>query len=80
MTPVGIVYDAERAVARAHERGLREFKLHDGKLVDEMGLAWDPILGRSVDGNAQLAAVPATVWLIERWKVHHPKGIEYKGG
>ena len=25
------------------------------------------------------AAVPATVWLIERWKVHNPKGAEHGG-
>ena len=45
--------------------------------MDETGLAWDPIIGKSAAGNAQLAAVPATVWLIERWRVHNPKGAEY---
>jgi hypothetical protein len=76
-TPVVIVYDAEMAVARAYERGLRAFKWQDGKFVDETGLAWDPIIGKSAAGNAELAAVPATVWLIERWKVHYPKGEEH---
>ncbi len=50
-----------------------------GTLVDEAGLEWGPIIGKSTDGNAQLAAVPATVWLIERWKVHNPKGAEHGG-
>lgn len=71
-----VMYDSENAVARAYVRGKRTFKIKNGKFVDDSGKEWSMLTGTS--GKERLAPVPATAWLIERWRAFYPKGKEYE--
>ena len=74
-TPIVVLYDAEGGGARAWKRGAHSFSWKDGALVDQKGRTWDVLRAKPADGEGDgLEAVPATTWLIERWKGFYPKG------
>jgi hypothetical protein len=76
--PVVVLYDEESGTARAYARGDRTFAWKDGHLVDEGGARWDLMRGARADGaKGRLAEIPATPWLIARWKSFHPRAPVY---
>jgi hypothetical protein len=78
--PVVVVYSPKDGAARAFLRGDRTFTLKAGVLVDQAGKRWDWFTGWELgaDTKALLEPVPATVWRIDRWKGHFPKGEVFK--
>ena len=64
--------------AKAYVRGKRTFAWKDGRLVDDAGAEWDLLTGlrKGVKGE-RLRQIPATPWLIKRWKSFHPKAPVY---
>ena len=77
--PVVVVFDAQTTVARAFRSGGRKLARKGDVLVDDKGGAWDWFTGLPKNAKAELAleAVPATVWLTDRWKAHNPEGEIY---
>lgn len=80
-----VVFDSENVVARAYECSAgadsplggkdRKFSLKDGKILDSMGNELNILTGKC--GKDTLPALPATTWLIERWRAFYPDGKEY---
>jgi len=90
---VVIVYDAESRTARAYARGEHTFAWKDGALRDEKGRTWDLLRGLlagktpteagskaagSKAGMERLMPLPATTWLLVRWKGFHPHSAVFK--
>lgn len=71
--PIVVLYDVQGRSASAYERGERTFAWKDGRLVDDTGAEWDPLRAMPVEGGKRLEQVPATTWLISRWKGFHPR-------
>jgi hypothetical protein len=71
-----VVFDVAGATAVAYKRGKRSFSWKNGKMVDGKGKAWDMLTGSS--GKEVLDRVPATPWLIARWKGFYPKGEVFR--
>jgi len=70
-----VFLDPESLHATAWVRGKREFRWKAGKIVDGKGRVWERMLGRPVkarDDKERMTPVPATAWLIERWKGFYP--------
>ena len=73
-----VLWDAASGTARAYERGTLEFRWKDDRLVDAKGTPWDLLRGVPKKGKAKpLKEVPATTWLIQRWKGFYPGGAVY---
>ncbi len=70
-----VVFDRESATAAAFERGELEFSWSRGAMRDAGGQAWDPLKGTS--GDRSLVPLPATPWLVERWRAFYPKAEVY---
>lgn len=48
-------------------------------VVDQTGRPWDMVMGKPIeDSNLRMEPLPATAWLIERWKGFYPKSHVYK--
>jgi len=73
--PIVVVYDRTTRTARAFERGSRTFRLEGGVLVASDGTRWDSLRLTREDSNERLVQIPATQWLIERWRGFYPNGI-----
>ena len=73
---VVVVYDKKSGTARAFARGEHKFAMKDGALVTEMDVEFDAFTGRG--GTVALDPVPATVWLLHRWRAHNPGGETYR--
>jgi hypothetical protein len=73
-----VVYDDASGTARAFDRGEHSFRSKDGGLLDEKGRTWDLLQGQLQGGKERLAPLPATTWLLKRWRGFHPKGAVYK--
>lgn len=78
--PIVVVYDKESGVTRAFARGERTFTFKEGVLEDQAGRKWDWFTGWALgdDTKDKLDPLPATVWLINRWRGHHPDGDEHR--
>ena len=76
--PIVVIYDPAGGNARAYLRGQRTFVWKDGTLVDDKGAAWDALRAMPADGKgARLQEIPATMWLVKRWKGFYPRGPVY---
>ena len=76
---VVVYFDEGAQTARAFERGPRTFAWKDGRAVDQAGVAWDLLRGLSSEPVPErLTDVPATPWLMERWKAFHRGGRTWK--
>ena len=71
-----VVYDKKSGTARAFARGEQKFVMKNDVIVNEMGVEFDAFTGRA--GTVALDPVPATVWLLNRWRAHNPGGAIYK--
>ncbi|MBI4566404.1 MAG: DUF3179 domain-containing protein [Planctomycetes bacterium] len=71
-----VAIDADTMTARAFECGDRKFRWSNGTFEDETGKAWDLLQGAMED--ERLRPLPATPWLIERWRAFYPGGAEYE--
>jgi hypothetical protein len=67
-----LYFDKESVTGVAYKRGKHTFAYKGGKVLDEKGKVWKLLLGKS--GKKTLEAIPATPWLIQRWKGFYPKG------
>ncbi len=77
--PIVVVHDPAGGHARAYLRGERTFAWKGGTLIDDRGVAWDAVRATQADGKGTpLQEVPATVWLIKRWKGFYPHGPVYR--
>jgi len=75
-----VFFDRTSLHATAWVRGKHEFTWKDGKVVDGKGRAWDTMLGRPVgakDDEEKMTPLPATAWLMHRWKGFYPKSGVY---
>ena len=72
-----VVFDATSMTAAAFERDERTFQWKDGSMKDSTGAAWDLLGGTS--GDATLPPIPATPWLVDRWRVFYPRKPVYRG-
>ena len=70
-----VTFDPKTGGAAAFERGDRTFMYHSGTMVDQTGRAWGLLTGYS--GKDRLKPLPATPWLIRRWKGFYPSGPVY---
>ena len=70
-----VVFDAESKTAAAFERGKHTFEWKDGAMKDDSGASWDLLGGTS--GDSSLNPIPATPWLLGRWRVFYPKAPVY---
>ena len=71
-----VFFDDQGMHATAFERGAHTFRWSGESFVDERGRAWNASLGQPVgarDASEQLIPVPATTFLIHRWKGFYPK-------
>ena len=71
-----VVFDAQSATGTAFERGDRVFEWKNGALRDASGAIWDSIKGTS--GENALRPLPATPWLVGRWRPFYPRGHVYR--
>ena len=71
-----VIFDTRSKVARAFKSGGRTFSFEKGILKDEQGRAWDWVTGwrKGKGATEMLEVLPATVWLVDRWKAHNPGG------
>jgi len=78
--PIVVVFDAKTRVARAYLSGDRKLQRKDALLIDDKGGQWDWFtgFGKNKAAAEALVPVPATVWLINRWKAHNVKGEIYE--
>ncbi len=76
-----IVYDADTGTACAYERGPHTFVWKEGAMRDEKGRPWDLLRGLRAPqdgaGTERLTPIPATTWLIVRWKGFHPRSAVF---
>lgn len=75
--PVVLVYDRTTRTARAYERGTRTFERRGNDLLASDGTRWDPLHAKRRDADERLVQIPATPWLIARWKGFYPEGKVY---
>lgn len=73
---VVVVFASDSATGAAYERGDRTFEWKDGTMKDASGGVWDLLTGSS-DRQA-LTPLPATPWLIDRWRGFYPLADVYK--
>ena len=71
-----VVFDAASMTAAAFERGEHTFEWKGGEMKDASGTSWDLLGGTS--GDASLKPIPATPWLIGRWRVFYPRSPVYR--
>jgi len=71
-----VVFDKKLGVGRAFLRGEHSFSFEKGVLKDERGRVWDWFTGweEGKGKRGTLEPVPATVWLVNRWRAHNPGG------
>ena len=65
-----VVYDKASSTAAAFERDDRTFAWKNGTMVDGSGKRWELFKGES--GDTALTPIPATAWLIGRWRGFYP--------
>lgn len=81
-----VAYDVVSEAVRAYEREGRTFELVDrqldgGQLVDGTGARWELLSGEALGEDVpDLERIPATAFLIERWRGFHPDGEIVGGG
>ena len=79
-----VFYDNEGQFATAwYNRKDLQFKWDEDKeaFVDQQGRAWNMMLGAPVENkepDSQMRPIPATAWLIQRWKGFYPKSRVFK--
>ncbi len=75
------VYLKDSETFRAYAREGRSFRLDGaGRLTDASGSQWDAITGESMTaGGIPLTRLPATPWLIRRWKKFYPDSVVVEG-